>query len=122
MPQLAIYALIALGIFAAGAGSGFKVESWRWSASLVEIADAQIKETAAAEAKQNTASAALETKKEDQRVETVTVEKLVTKLVDRPVYRSCALDADGLQLANRALRGAAAAGKPDAGVPAAHAP
>jgi hypothetical protein len=52
MPTLAIYALIALGIFTAGAGSGFKVESWRWSAADLAQQAEIVAERNAAEAKQ----------------------------------------------------------------------
>jgi hypothetical protein len=119
MPTLAIYALIALGIFTAGAGSGFKVESWRWSAAELAQQAEIVAERNAAEAKQAAASAALEKQKESVRVEYQTITKEVTKLVDRPVYRNVCLDDDGLRLANRALSGSDPAGQPHPAVPAA---
>ena len=41
----------------------------------------------------------------------------VPKIIEKPVYRKCKLDADGVQLINRATRAVNATGKPDREVP-----
>lgn len=59
-------------------------------------------------------------KQAEQKVIYATITKTVDRLVERPVYRSDCIDADGLSSINAALAGAAPdPGQPDAAVPAA---
>jgi hypothetical protein len=108
MPPLAIYAAAALALLVSGFGAGWKVESWRWSASLVAIEHAAEAERQAEAEKQAAASAALEQQKEQTRVVYKTITKTVDRIVEKPVYRDRAcLDDDGVRAVNAALAGKA---------------
>jgi hypothetical protein len=108
MPPLAIYAAAALALLVSGFGAGWKVESWRWSASLVAVEQAAEAERQAVAEKQAAASAALEQQKEQTRVVYRTITKTVDRIVERPVYRNVCLDDDGVRAVNAALAGKAA--------------
>lgn len=70
-----------------------------------------------------TAAADLGQKKEHADVVYRTITEKVDRYIDRPVYRSTCLDADGLRDANAALAGPHATGpKPDPAVPGSHTP
>jgi hypothetical protein len=74
----------------------------------------------AAVARANTAESDLATERAKSHVVYQTITHEVDHVIDRPVYRSDCLDADGLRLANAALAGQAApAAVPASAVPAA---
>lgn len=80
------------------------------------------KARAAMIAQADAAVATLETQNGKTRVVYRTITEMVDKIVDRPIYRDRCLDDDGLQLANAALGGVAAAptavGNANPGLPA----
>lgn len=92
----------ALAIFAAG----YKLADWRASSTLlaqVQAAQEKYKEEAERSAQ---LGKDLEEERGRQKIVYRDVVKEVTRVVERPVYRSDCIDDDGLRLANRALDGA----------------
>jgi hypothetical protein len=74
-------------------------------------------------AKANTAATDFEKDEAHAKVIYRDREKIVTKIVDRPVYRSQCFDADGVSVANSALAGTRAAPpQPDQPMPRSDAP
>lgn len=55
--------------------------------------------------KYNTLAADYETLKASRTTQFKTIVRTVEKLVDRPVYKVACIDTDGLEVANKALRG-----------------
>lgn len=124
MPSVAIYALLAIGIFGGGFLGGYRVESWHAQAREAAAVDAAVAQYKAEAVKANEAAAALEQQKDKTHVVYQTITKTVDRIVERPVYRDRAcLDASGLRAANAALAGpAAAAAGADQPVSRSHAP
>jgi hypothetical protein len=119
MPTLAIYVTLVLLIYAAGATSGFKVESWRWSAAELAATQAVESDRVAKETKEAAAATQVAQTEEKERVVYRTIVQTVDRIVEKPVYRDrVCLDADGLRAANSALLGTAAPGQPDPALPA----
>lgn len=123
LSSLAMYAIVAALIYAAGALSGYKVESWHRDAldlKSEKIAELQVK---AEEDKAAAASTALEQAREQLNAKQQVITRTLTKVVTRRIYARACFDADGLQLANTALQGSAAdPGQPHGRVPGPHAP
>jgi hypothetical protein len=118
LSSLAMYAIVAALIYAAGAASGWRVESWHRDALELKsekIAELQVK---AEQEKAAAASAALEQTREQLNAKSQIITRTLTKVVTRRIYARACFDADGLRLANAALQGPAAdTGKPDVKVP-----
>lgn len=100
----AVQAVIAALIFAAGGAAGIK-----WHAGLDAIAELK-RVTATQEinkenerlAGRSSTGFEQDRTQNETRTRTITVE--VEKIIDRPVYRTVCLDADGLQLINAAIQ------------------
>lgn len=115
-----IYAVLALAIMAA-IGMGYKTvkDSGREEVRL-EWAEANRVAREAEEKKASEAATKTEAVRVEIRYRTKTITKEVDKIVDRPVYRSVCLDADGLRLARCAILGKSADScKPDKPMPGA---
>ena len=122
MPPIAVYALIAVAIYLAGFGSGYKVESWHRDSMEKVAVEAADKAITKKSIEANVIASATEKKKEAIRVEYRTITKTVDRIVDRPVYQRECIDDDGLLAINAALTGIATAGRqPDGTVPASRA-
>jgi hypothetical protein len=65
-----VYAAAAGVVFAAGFGAGFRVESWRWSASELHTVKAQAKQTAKQVVKQHNESTTYEQHREVAQADT----------------------------------------------------
>lgn len=92
--------------------AGWKVNGWRLAAEqagIEEVRQAMIDAYRQEEAK---AAAVLEQKLKELRANEKVIERERIKLVDRPVYSNECLDADGLQLIERARTGKSDTGKP----------
>lgn len=111
-----IAAVVALGLvvwwlYDTGYDNGAAAVRTEWDAANAKQRKAEADQA-------NAASTKLETGNAQAKVVYRTITRTVDKVVDRPVYRNVCIDADGLQLANAALRGALTpAGKPDGAVP-----
>lgn len=108
-----IQLICALAIFAAGAAGGI-----RWHAGQDAIAAQEqdrvddLARLRKAE-KIDAAASNLERKKEEVRTEFVTIERMVDRVVEKPIYSNACFDDDGLRELNAALRARA-----DPGIPA----
>lgn len=103
---LILYAVAGLAILAAlwglhrhGVNSGRAEIQAKWDKASRD-------QRAAEEKKITTAATKLEVANAEARVVTRTVTVQVDKIVERPIYRNVCLDADGLCVANAAIRGA----------------
>lgn len=112
----------ALGVivaFGMGAASGWSVRDWKAGA---DDADRIKLERSQAQARQFSVDAAA-TGYEGDRAKAATRERIVVREVDRvverPVYRSVCLDADGLRILADDIRSRRAGAEPAASVPAA---
>jgi len=100
-----VYAAIAVACLLAGFGGGWKTNGWRHDAALHA---AQVEQARTAQKRIDRVDEAavghedFKAKEEIRYVERI---KMVTKLVDRPVYRAQCLDDDGLRLLRAANRG-----------------
>lgn len=112
--KAAVLVIVALVAF----GGGWKVKGWKDDAAqLAAVEEAVAKAKSDAEFSYQAAAAAAK-HTEEVRVVTQTITHEVTRWRDRPVAHNVCLDADGLRLANAALRGEAPAGpQPDGAVP-----
>lgn len=105
MPSsLMIYALGALFLFGAGAVSGFKVESWRWSASLLEQERAIAAARIAQENRYDEIAGRYERTRETLRQAQGAVRERVVEVAAGYGPAAC-LDDSGVQLVNRAAAG-----------------
>lgn len=113
---------VLLGLFLAGllAGSvgAWKVQGWRQTALEHARQVAQQRDTQKRIDRVQEAAAGHEEFKAEEEIRYVTITKIVTKLVDRPVYRNVCFDDDGRRLLNDAAAGAVPGrGEPAAAVP-----
>lgn len=114
MRLAAIFAAVAsvLGFLA-----GWNVQAWRYQAAQADALQAQADKKDENATTADTAAQAHEADKAATRVEFRTVYRDVEKIVERPVYRSQCLDADGLRALSRAIGASApAASEPAATV------
>lgn len=118
-PYLIIGLMIAaLAIGAGGYAKGRSDGAAKCEMRIAALTKASQKAKDAEAAKAHTAAADLEKENADANEENRVREVVVTKIVDRPVYRNTCFDADGLREANAALTGASAdPAKPDKSVP-----
>lgn len=118
-PYIIIAALVWSGLLIGGSyGVGVKHERNASEARQKEAIERQMKEHQANEAIDM--QAAYEVGKAQQGVRTVirTIQRQVDKVVEKPVYRDCALDPDGMRIWNAANRGEAVSpGQPDPVLP-----
>lgn len=107
-------ALVAAAVSAAGA---WKVQSWRFDAQDKQRIEAQLEHQRLNEKAASAASTGFEQDraKNENRTRTVFVE--VDKIIDRPVYRTVCVDADGLRQLNDQIRRVDDAGEPGRTVP-----
>lgn len=116
--RLYVYVAASLALLAAGATAGWQVQGWRHArleAQRLEDA-AEVKRLRARTA--DTASGGHEADREQIRTEFQIITKEVERVVEKPVYRNVCLDADGLRILERAIRGGSAAtGEPAPAVP-----
>lgn len=57
------------------------------------------------QAKYNTLAESFESMRHNQQVVTKLVEKKVTKIIEKPIYRNICIDSEGVDEANKALKG-----------------
>lgn len=115
----ALQLVLALAIFAAGgaAGSAWHVQAWRFDAKDKQRLEAQIEKRRLDEKAANAGSTGFEQDRLKNETRTRTVYVHLDKIIDRPVYRSVCLDADGLRLLNSAIRRADDTGEPKGPLP-----
>lgn len=101
-------AIVAAVVAAAGT---WKVQDWRYTAREAERLEAQREITRANALAADNASATHEATKAAARVEFKTIYQEVERVVEVPVYRNVCIDADGLRILGRAIRGDTAAGE-----------
>ena len=104
MSTIIVYALVALafigalgGIYAKGYYSGKATVTAEWQ-------EANEKARAEEAAKANQAATKLEVKRHAAKIVYRTIREEVERVVDRPVYLSACLDADGVRLARCAIQ------------------
>jgi hypothetical protein len=120
--MLLIYAFAALAIVATIGGIYWKLTSDARAEGYAK-AKAECEEAARIQREAEIGKAnlaATEKEKGDAKAKVIyrTITRTVDKYIDRPVYRDCKLDADGLRDANAALTGALAApAEPDKRMP-----
>ena len=107
-------ALIAAALSVTGA---WQVQAWRFDARDKQRIEAQAEQRRNDEKAASAAATAFEQDREKNEIRTRTVYVKVDKIIDRLVYRSVCLDADGLQLINGAIRRADDAGEPASALP-----
>lgn len=114
--QIAILGTIAAGLIIwfvndRAFDRGYAKREAEWQEAIKKAKDKQA-------AQIDKASAAFEKDKAHAEVIYRDRDRIVTKIVERPIYRNVCLDADGLSVANAALAGSPyAAGKPDKPLP-----
>ena len=116
--NLLLYGFVALAIMAAVGTGVYKVKKWGADEVRAEWSAANDKARAEEAAKGDAAAKGLEADREKTKTIFRTITKAVDRIVDRPIYRSVCLDADGLRLARCAIDGKSADScKPDSPVP-----
>lgn len=118
LPRLyVLLGLFLVGLLVGSVGA-WKVQAWR-QAALEHVRQAQQqRDTQKRMERVQEAASGHEDFKAKEEVRYVTITKIVTKLVDRPVYRNACFDDDGRRLLNDAASGALpGAGEPAAAVP-----
>lgn len=109
-------ALLAAGLFTGFVG-GWKTNGWRHDAAMHAAKVQQARDTQKRIDRIDEAAADHEQFKAAEDIRYVETIKVVTKLVDRPVYRNVCLDDTGRMLINSAIRGEDSS-KPAPAVPA----
>ena len=104
---LIVYAVLALAILGTLSGIAYKIREGGKESVRLEWAEANRIARAAEEKKAQAAATKTEAVRVEIRYRTKTITKEVDKIVDRPVYKSVCLDADGLRLARMAIKGEA---------------
>lgn len=115
--RLYVYTAAALALLTAGAVAGWQVQGWRHGRIEAARLEHEAEVRRLNERGAHAASAGYEADRELVRVEFQTITREVDRVVEKPVYRNVCLDADGLQLLERATRGSAATGEPGDAVP-----
>lgn len=107
-------ALIAAAVSAVGA---WQVQAWRFDALDKQRIEAQAEQRRTQEKAASAASTGFEQDRTQNETRTRTVYVKVDKIIDRPVYRTMCVDADGLRLLNDQIRRADDAGEPGSAMP-----
>lgn len=115
--RLYVYAAASLAMLAAGATAGWQVQGWRHARLEAQRLEAEAETQRLRARSAAVASAGHETDREQIQVEFQTITREVERVVEKPVYRNVCLDADGLRLVERAVRGGAATGEPGDALP-----
>ncbi|MFZ3141133.1 hypothetical protein [Polaromonas sp.] len=110
----ALITLIAAAVFAVGA---WQIQNWRFDAKEKQRIEAQLEQRRTDEKAASAASTAFEKDRSNNENRTRTVYVKVDKIIDRPVYRSVCVDADGLRLLNGAIGRTDDAGEPGSPLP-----
>ena len=114
------YLFGALAILGTLATIGYRIRESGKDSVRLEWAEANREARAAEEKKAQAAATKTEAVRVEIRYRTKTITKEVDKIIDRPIYSSVCLDADGLRLARCAIRGQSAdTCKPDKPMPGA---
>lgn len=100
----ALAAAIAVGFFAV-----WKVTSNAYDAGMLKLERQHQEQIAAQVQRANDIAQKYEDARDNVKTVYRTIEKAVATIVNRPVYRDCVLDADGLRIWNEANEGSAAA-------------
>lgn len=112
-----LYGVLALAIIAALGGIANAIYSAGRNAKQLEWDEASRERRTLEERAGSAASRRFESDRARERVVYRTITQTVDRVVDRPVYRNVCMDADGLCIANAAIRGESADScKPDAAV------
>ncbi|MBH2008099.1 MAG: hypothetical protein I8H71_00460 [Xanthomonadaceae bacterium] len=114
-----IYSHFAAALIAAAvsAACAWQVQAWRFDALDKQRIEAQLEQRRNNEKAASAASTAFEKDRINNETRTRTVYVKVEKIIDRPVYRSICVDADGLRLLNDQIRRADDAGEPGSPLP-----
>lgn len=110
--MLYTYAGIALASLALGFLGGWKTEAWRHDAAQLDAQRAATAKFKRDEKRVDVAAVGHEEFKAKEEIVYVDRVRIVTKLVDRPVYRNQCIDDDGVRLLNDAIAGRPTAGEP----------
>jgi hypothetical protein len=100
-----VYVGIAVASLLIGFGGGWKTNGWRHDAAAHAASAQQQRDTLKRMDRVDEAAASHEDFKAKEGIRYVEIVKVVTKLVDRPVYRNQCLDDDGLRILRSAIRG-----------------
>lgn len=92
--------------------AGWQVNSWRFAAQEAEVAKARQAMIDAYREEEAKSASILEKRLKELRANEKVIERERIKLVDRPVYSNECLDADGVQLVERARTSKTDSGKP----------
>lgn len=106
------YIAIAVGIFLAGLGTGWKAHVGITASRDLAALQAQERETLRRIDKVDTSAANHELAKTRIETEFVTITKEVERVVEKPTYRNICLDDDGLRVIAAAIGTAHAASQP----------
>lgn len=114
-----IYTHVATAIVAAAlsAGAAWQAQAWRFDALAKQRIEVQIEQRRNDEKAVSAASTSFEQDRAKNETRTRTVYVQVDKIIDRPVYRSVCVDADGLRLLNDQIRRVDDASEPGNPVP-----
>lgn len=102
---LAIKALEYLIVIAVVFGAFYYVYQRGFDACDAEWTSKQNKANAELQAKYDALSSKYEDKKAERIVQTNTITKIVPQIVERTVYQTQCIDSQGLEIANKAIRG-----------------
>ena len=112
--SIILYGLIALAVLGTLSGIAYKIRESGKDAIRVEWAEANRAQRERDAKQASTAATKLEVSNVKAKVVYRTITREVDKIVEKEVYRHVCFDADGVRLANAALRGEIApAAKPD---------
>lgn len=92
--------------------AGWQINGWRLAAEKAAAQEARQAMIDAFREEEAKAAVVLEKRLKELRANEKVIERERIKLVDRPVYTNECLDADGLQLIERARKGKSDTGKP----------
>lgn len=111
------YAATALIAAALSAAAVWNIQNWRFDAQDKQRIEAQAEQRRTQEKAASSASIGFEQDKTKNENRTRTVYVKVDKIIDRPIYRSVCVDADGLRLLNGAIGRADDAGESGSPLP-----
>ena len=105
-----------------GFGSGWKVRAWKAGADDAQRIEAEQSDAAKARGHAAQVVEAHEAKREAREQQARIIEREVTRVVEKPVYRNLCLDDDGLRILAEALGAPGSAAQPAPALRAASAP
>lgn len=103
--KAAIGAIVLVIITGLASWLAYNMYNRGYSAAEVKYVEAQEKANKVAKEKYDLIQTELEAQNKIRQEKTTVITNVVTKLVDRPIYKSVCIDSEGLDVINKAING-----------------